>query len=184
MQNNVQCKEFYNVPYKFIAKMATGILTKKNISGHTFQYNDTNGWIIDNAPNDGTQIYRVKKGIQDCTAVIRNETTGESFVVSNLKQLTDEIQLRADITCMNIKDIANKTVDILSSKMAPNRRFALNLDGTVSDTDLTIPVCMDKTKTYKFSYYDKHQMLMTDNFGRKVMVHNLRDISNKIFNGM
>ena len=183
MQNNVQRQEFYNVPYKLIAEMATGILTKKNISGHTFQYDDANGFITDFAPNGSTQVYRVNKGLNDCTAVIHNETTGENFVVSSIKQLTDEIQLRADVVCMDTRDIADKTIDILRSRMGQNHYFTLHPDGAISDTDLMVQH-MGRTKTYKFSYYNQHQMLMTDNLGHQAMVRNLKDITNKIVNGM
>ena len=166
-----------------IAKMATIGLTDKNISGHTFQCDDTLGFITDRAPNGGTQRYRVQKGLTERTAVIHNETTGENFTVLNFEQLINAIQLRADVTCMDMQDIADKTRDILASRIGQNHYFTSNADGTVSDTDLMVQHT-GRTKTYKFSYCNQHQMLMTDDSGHQAMVHNLKDITNKIVNGM
>ena len=187
MQNNIQYAEFYGMKPTTIAKMATIGLTDKNISRHTFTYNETNASIIDVTKNNGTQRtqrYRIEKSTKDRHAVIKNDDTGEKFIVLNFEQLINEIQLRADLMCMDIKDIANHTVNILDSKGFQNHYFTSNADGTVSDTNLTIQEGMGKTKTYKFSYYDQYQMLMTDNLGHQAMVRNLKDITNNIVNGM
>ena len=187
MQNAQQpMHSFNNIPTQTIISMAVNILNNKNITGHTFQAYQN--MIIDKTDGiKGAKNYTITRPIGNnyCCLVVKDNDTGQSFIVHGFRELTTELEGRAHLDTMSDAEIASRVVDILNTRNIQNHTFTATNTGQINDHDHT--VSNGHTKTYQICVYGNHNdsiknVLIHDyqNNGNNCIVHNLNDIAKKI----